>query len=293
MAEHISTAAGNKTGAGGATVRLGVACMAKDETVLMSLWIQYYLGLGFTRVIVYDNGSAEPISGLVARDFEGDVRVIVIDWPRAHAGCGQREAYTHAIQHNTDLDWILLCDADEFLWQSTSGNVHTFLATRPSNVGGVVLNWLTYGTSRLETLDASVGVFDQCVLRGAYGCFWNRFFKTFVRPLPTARVHSCHYAYVTDLETQNIYGETITPGTKKGTTPIHVDRKLGDDTPCVLVHYMTLSYQDMDAKFARNHAGKLLARTDPKYSRSWYAKQKLDKVEDRRMCRVQPPSTTS
>jgi hypothetical protein len=89
--------------------------------------------------------------------------------------------YLDCINNNKDLDWLLLCDADEFLYIKER-NIKEILNTFSEDTCTVLINWLVYGTSNNQTYNKSKSIYSQFTKRENYNHFWNRFVKSFVRP---------------------------------------------------------------------------------------------------------------
>lgn len=272
-------------------MKIGVCIRAKDEQKIICDWVSHYLRHGFDKIIVYDNLSSPPISATLGdAGLLRDEVVVKID----EIECGNQPAvYQECIDQNKDLDWLLLCDADEFLWlKPTSGNltIKDFLSCFPDDCCTVVINWLVYGTGGLQTYDESKSVFEQFVTRERYDHFWNRFVKSFVRPRLIHEFGNVHITLNPEYKVYSVNGHVIEDGNdllaaNRARCDV-IDKTLSDDTPCVLVHYMTLDYESMRAKNIRNYTGGLTEGF--KYSLDWYNGAHnmdgfKDDVEDRRM----------
>ena len=131
----------------------------------------------------------------------------------------------------------------------------------------VLINWLVYGTSKLEKYDTSKTIFEQFIYREKYNHFWNQFVKSFVRPKLIEKFGNVHITINEKYKTNNVYNETVRVCPDKCDL---IDNKLSDETPLLLVHYMTLDFESMEQKYKRNHKGGLLLKEDEKYSKKWY-----------------------
>lgn len=263
-------------------MKIGVCIRAKNEQKIICDWVSHYLKLGFDKIFIYDNTSEPKIEDtLNAKGILSDRIVIKID-PVQHSN--QPVVYQECLDENKDLDWLLLCDADEFLWLK-EGTVKDFLSKFSEDTCTVLVNWLVYGTSRLKTYNRDKSVFEQFVLREHYTHFWNIFVKSFVRPKLIDKVGNVHISYNHNYKCCDIYNNRISLGNgpDKCDRP---DKFLGDNSSIVLVHYMTLDYESMLEKFKRNHDGKLLEKNNIKYSIEWYKLPQYgfkDNVKDLRM----------
>ena len=249
-------------------MKIGVCIRAKDEQKLICDWVSHYLHLGFDRIIIYDNLSCPPLlDTLGPAGLLRDQVIVKIDDAKTN---NQGRIYQESIDQNKDLDWLLLCDADEFLWirHGARGgtSIKRFLSFFPNDCCTVVINWLVYGTGGLQTYDESKTVFEQFVRRERYAHFWNRFVKSFVRPQLISQFVNVHVTQHPSYKVCDVNRRVLEPRPKQW----FLDPTLSDATPVVLVHYMTLDYESMRMKEKRNHDGVLLLKNDPKYSLTWY-----------------------
>jgi hypothetical protein len=263
-------------------MRIGVCIRAKDEQKIICDWIKHYTSMGFDKIIIYDNMSNPSIEEKLDKEGLYDKRKIQIfidECPHSN----QNAIYKECIDNNKDLDWLLLCDADEFIWHKDK-NIKTFLSQFSQDTCSILINWLVYGTSNLQTYDTKKTIFEQFTMRENYSHFWNRFVKSFVRPKLIDTVKNMHFIYNTNYKIKNVYNEVIQVA--EPTFCACIDNKLSNNTPVVLVHYMTLDFESMLSKRKRNINGILLTKNDIKYSLEWYRHNDggfKDNVKDLRM----------
>lgn len=263
-------------------MKLGVCIRAKNEQKIICDWVNHYLKLDFDKIFIYDNMSEPTIeSSLKEKNLLNDKVFIKIDtFPHSN----QPVIYQECIDQNKDLDWLLLCDADEFLWLK-EGTIKDFLSKFSEDTCTILINWLVYGTSKLQTYDKTKSVFEQFTLREDYNHFWNRFVKSFVRPKLIENVGNVHITYNSNYKVCNIYNNNISLINDSNICD-YLDKNLNDNSSIVLVHYMTLDFESMRHKFKRNHDGILLLKEDIKYSLEWYKSNDngfKDNVRDLRM----------
>ena len=262
-------------------MKIGVCIRAKNEQKIICDWVKHYLDLGFDKIFIYDNLSEPSIeTTLLDKNLLTDKVFIKIDtFPHS----GQSVVYQETLNNNKDFDWILFCDADEFLWVK-EGTIKDFLSKFTNETCTVLINWIVYGTSNLKTYDRNKTVFEQFTRREKYSHAWNVFVKSFVRPNLIEKIGSVHITTNKKYKAKNIYRETVNVS-KEGKCD-NRDMKLSDNSPVVLVHYMTLDFESMLEKYKRNREGWLIRQTDNKYSLAWYKTDKYgfkDDVEDLRM----------
>ncbi len=96
-------------------MRLVVSTM-KDEGPFILEWIAYYLSIGFTNFIVNSNDCSDGTDAILTRCEELGF-LVHIDNPGPWDMGPQATAYANAMQHPwcKEAEWILVCDADEFL----------------------------------------------------------------------------------------------------------------------------------------------------------------------------------
>lgn len=268
-------------------MKIGICIRAKDEQNIICDWVNHYLKLGFDKIFIYDNMSEPSIEdSLQEKNLLNDKIVIKID-TCVHSY--QVNLYQKCINENKHLDWLLLCDADEFLWLK-KGTIKEFLSRFSEDTCTVLINWLVYGTSNLQTYDRNKTVFEQFTFREKYNHFWNRFVKSFVRPNLIDKNVKIHITYNSNYKVCNIYNNILTNSEFKNCSCS--DKNLNDNTSLVLVHYMTLDFESMLKKYKRNRDGQLLSKgcEETKYSLEWYRSEHYysfkDNVKDLRMLNI-------
>lgn len=264
-------------------MKIGVCIRAKNEQKIICDWVNHYLKLGFDKIFIYDNMS-EPSIETTLKEKNLLNEKIFIKYDSVNVS-NQPVIYQECIDQNKDLDWLLLCDADEFLWLK-QGTIKDFLSKFSEDTCTILINWLVYGTSNLQTYDKNKTVFEQFTLRENYSHFWNTFVKSFIRPRAIDKFGNVHITYNKKYKTCDIYGNNI----KIGDNSKKCDRKdinLNNNSSVVLVHYMTLDFESMLNKRNKN-ALQCLGFTikDNKYSLEWYKSTPYgfkDNVQDLRM----------
>jgi hypothetical protein len=265
-------------------MNIGVCIRAKDEQKIIADWTKHYIDMGFDKIIIYDNMSNPPIEETLQEKGildKNKIQIIIDEYPLSN----QDKIYQNCINNNKDLDWLLLCDADEFIYHKNK-NIKSFLSQFSQDTCTVLINWLTYGTSNLGMYDSNKTVFEQFIMREEYSHFWNRFVKSFVRPNLIENTKHIHVSYNSNYKIKNVYNEIVAY-----TGKCHcIDMKLSNDTPVVIVHYMTLDFESMLNKHKRNINGRLLHNDSTKYTIEWYRSSKnysfKDNVKDMRMCNI-------
>jgi hypothetical protein len=263
-------------------MKIGVCIRAKNEQKIICDWVNHYFKLDFDKIFIYDNMSEPSIENtLKEKNLLNDKIFIKID---TCAYSNQTILYQECIDQNKDLDWILLCDADEFLWLK-EGNIKDFLLKFSEDTCTILINWLVYGTSNLQTYDRNKSVFEQFILREDYSHFWNTFVKSFVRPKLIEKIGTVHVTYNNNHKVCNIYNNILSINYQNKCD--YRDMNLNDNTHLVLTHYMTLDYESMLNKRNKNALQALgFTLKDNKYSLEWYKSEHYgfkDNIMDLRM----------
>lgn len=248
-------------------IKIGVCIRAKDEQNIICDFITHYLKLGFDKIIIYDNLSNPSIQETLHKNNILNDRIKIVIDNTDHSN--QPVVYLDCINNNKDLDWLLLCDTDEFIYIK-EGNIKNFLNTFSEETCTILINWLVYGTSNNQTYDNSKSIYSQFTKREDYNHFWNGFVKSFIRPKLIEKIGNVHITYNNNYKVKNIYNQIIYIKNNNNDKCDITDRYLSDDTNIVLVHYMTLDFESMLKKNKRNINGSLLENNSNKYTIEWY-----------------------
>ena len=268
-------------------MKIGVCARIKNEQKTILDWINHYKKLGFDKIFIYDNMSNPSIENQLNENniFYENIIIKEDKNPRAN----QFNLYCDCVTNNKDLDWILLIDGDEFLDIRVNKTIKEFLSTFEENVSTIIINWVCYGTSKKENYDLTKHIFEQFTMREEYGNHWNNYIKSFVRPkfITKENIH-VHKTVNKNYLCKNVYNETIEILNKPGYQgPCFViDKKLSNNTPMILAHFMTLDYRSMLEKRERNgkyNIGFHKNCIPNKYTKEWYNKNFKDNIEDKRM----------
>jgi hypothetical protein len=151
-----------------------VLSMMKDEGPYLLEWVAHQLALGFTRVVVYTNDCTDGTDRMLMRLEELGLahhRVNAIP-----AGLSpQPSALSHALAEPLVLgsDWLIVCDADEFLCiRHGDGSLGGLLdAVTAQGANGIVVTWRIFGSSAVQDWSCAP-VCEQYLSAAPEG--WNR-----------------------------------------------------------------------------------------------------------------------
>jgi phosphopantetheine adenylyltransferase len=138
-------------------MKIGVSVRVRDEDKILCDFVKHYLFLGFDRIIIFDYNSNIKVSELLSNNNLLLENIIVI-----RKECYfEYDTYHQAINMNKDLDWLFICDADEFLY--IESEIKKYLEKFESNVSSILINWVVFGTSNLKTYDKNKTIFEQFI----------------------------------------------------------------------------------------------------------------------------------
>jgi glycosyltransferase involved in cell wall biosynthesis len=137
--------------------------VAKNEERAIAEWLAYQLVIGFSHVVVYDNGSADGMPDIVKAAAGRDPRIEYRPWPDREGERPQLTAYADALARAT-TDWIACFDTDEFLVLKQHDTVDAYLATMPETASAVAINWLIFGSAGREQAGTGLVIdrFPRC-----------------------------------------------------------------------------------------------------------------------------------
>lgn len=243
-----------------------VVAIVKDEGKDILEWLLYYIAIGFSSIIIYDNNSTDDTARVV-KNVGQSLDVRLVDWPE-HPG--QVQAYNHAISsYGTEFEFMFMVDADEFLVLSKGDTLEKYLK-RIKPYPAVAIHWLNFGSSNHQERPAGL-IIENYLWRSKK---LNAHVKTIFQPamlMTQSRFVNPHFLsdvpYVwsdgssVDWQKHKIGGKAHSP------TATHV---------AFIAHYITKSAEDFRNKIARGVA-------TSKVTRSW-ALEDVDcnEIQDRR-----------
>lgn len=125
--------------------KIGVATCVKNEGRYLIEWIAWQRLCGFDEISIYDNGSTDETEALL-RPLSASGLIRLIDCPDKTHAPPQIVAFDHALR-TSEAEWLMLCDADEFLVIKDGSGIGDFLAAFPDEVSQVCFNWRMFGSS--------------------------------------------------------------------------------------------------------------------------------------------------
>lgn len=128
-----------------------ICTMVRDEELYMDEFVDYYLGLGFKQLYVYDTHPNHTLKMHWNNTAPKGVRLFHKVLPNAHDN--QQRTYTECVQDLRNLTnppkWVMFIDADEYLvFQNVTqyDTVTNFFQQYVPN-GALQISWIIFGTA--------------------------------------------------------------------------------------------------------------------------------------------------
>jgi len=140
------------------TRRFLLVTTVKDEGPSIVEWVAHHLNIGFTDIVIYQNGSTDGTQKLLRTMARAG---FVSYFPNeSKRGLWQNRAYRRAsfLDIYQKADWAMVLDGDEFLSiNAGDGKVGDLVDAVPGDVNSIQVNWKLFGSSnRKTTSDALV-----------------------------------------------------------------------------------------------------------------------------------------
>ena len=136
-----------------------VICIARLEGNYIREFVEHYLALGFSKIIIADNNHDGEDDLDVIDDYVKNGQVIIEDYHNIEKA--QMKAYTELyLKYGNKFDWLLFCDIDEFLVLEKHKTIQEFLADK-NDYECVLINWKTYGDSGQIYADYSKPIMER------------------------------------------------------------------------------------------------------------------------------------
>ena len=130
-------------------MKTGVVVLVKNEEHILPEWLAFHRALGFERILVLDNQSADATVELVKQAAAHSDGITLEHWsgdmPHAER---QRLAYERGldVMRSEGIEWCLFIDADEFMTCATDETLKEMLR-RLDQHAAIALHWSFYGSS--------------------------------------------------------------------------------------------------------------------------------------------------
>lgn len=177
---------------------IGILLVVKNEAPYLMEWLAHHRLLGVKHFFIADNestdGTTELLSALQKAGLVVHHKFITPVGQKPHVPALRMMLK----QHRDDIDWLVIIDADEYLWPTGQFlSLHNFIAnfqnSKP-NVGAVNLNWATYGSSQKLIFEDDLVVKRFTWHAAQNNSVVNQHIKSILRVKAIKEIHSPHYA---------------------------------------------------------------------------------------------------
>ncbi|NPD68636.1 glycosyltransferase [Lichenicola cladoniae] len=225
--------------------------IVKNEQQDIAEWLVHHAGLGFDRIVVFDNQSTDE-TAVVVTELARHLPIDHIRWgdhERSVEGLTkQGAAYAACISDfRSEFDWMCFLDADEFLIPPPGDTILNLLQ-RFEEASAFALNWQVFGSSGLKS-SASRLVMEAFTHRAPNDFDINRHVKMFFRTTDAKAVVNPHFVETTR-PALDIWGKVIDwslPGVTRPDQVIQGDWRLH--------HYIIRSQTHWEQRVRRRQPG--------------------------------------
>ena len=256
------------------SLKIGVCVRVKNEQNIIKDWVNYYLKLGFDFIYIYDNLSNPSVAKTLGNYDRNKIKIKNDLVEKSN----QFAVYQDCLNNNKHLDWLLICDADEFLYIK-EGTIINFLNNFSNDTGTILINSLVFGTSGLLTYDSSKSIFEQFIKREPYNFRYNGCVKSFIRVKYIKFINSWHKIFNSNYLIKDVDNNIVEPIRANANWKY----KISNETNVIIVHYMTLDFNSMQIKRVKNSLFDMAVAKTDKYTIEWYNLLFKDEILDKRM----------
>lgn len=232
---------------------IAIVTVVKDEAPYLAEWLEFHLMLGARHIYIYDNGSMDDTS-LILAPYIRDGIVTLIPWRNFSQSLNpQRLAFTHALPNFcSGFRWVAPIDVDEFLFP-VEGDLLDATLAQLAHQPVVNLPWINYGPSGHQQKPQGL-VIENYTERAAFPLLPEQHsllrYKSIVDPrqVDIAGTH-CFCLKELGWTMMNDRGETF-PETRSRDTRYASAEKLR------LHHYFTRSHEEIERKLKKGRVSK-------------------------------------
>lgn len=133
-------------------MKIALCCIGKMENDYALEFVEYYKGIGFDKIFIYDNNdiNGEDFNDVIG-DYVKDGFVEIINYRINNNVLSQRYAYHDCyIKNQKEYDWIAFFDFDEFLTLVNHSSIKDYLSEKMFEQYDIVhLNWMSFDDNDL------------------------------------------------------------------------------------------------------------------------------------------------
>lgn len=174
---------------------VAIAAIFQNEAPFIKEWIEFHKLIGVKHFYLYNNFSQDDFESVLKPYINsGEVELfdvlenftienydsnteLLMDWRKC-----QQEVYNHAISLSRNFNkWVAFIDSDEFIALVDESDLYKFLQ-QYEFAGGIVINWLMFGTSNVYDLSSTDLLIEKLIFRAPLDWHENKQIKSIVRP---------------------------------------------------------------------------------------------------------------
>lgn len=182
---------------------LSICAMFKNEARFLAEWIEYHKLIGVEEFWLYNNNSEDNYKAALAPYIKSGI-VHLIEWPSPitpneweNYAKEQVTIYTDCLNRvRGKSKWLALIDIDEFLFPVEEDNLALLLEKEFSDVPGLVINWIMFGTAGVEMILPREIMISKLIKRASLNYLRNYVYKSIVQPdyvVDCTHPHFCNY----------------------------------------------------------------------------------------------------
>jgi len=222
---------------------LAVCAIMKDEATNIVEWLAYHHAIGVEKFFLYDNGSSDNVSDLLAPLVNRGL-VEIIPWP---INPGQREAYDDfSERQGANWTWAAFIDIDEFINPFGFESLPEWLAGF-EDASAIAIQWRNFGPNGHDKPTAGLMI-EAYTTRLEDQNPVHQHVKSFVRMKDFSKTRSPHSFWVSGRVVDEHGGEIDQQGDDYAIMPIR------EHVGICVNHYYTRSRAEWYAKIARGMA---------------------------------------
>jgi len=192
---------------------IGYVLYARNEGLYVGEWIEYHKLVSGCPVhfYIYDNRSNDNMKDVLRPYVErGEVTYKYVDAENQP----QRQVYTDAVfHHRRDCKYMAFIDTDEFVYSVDGSSILNVLDSlfdkySDRNMGGIFLNWLTFGSAGHEKRPEGL-IIENYLYHSEPSYKGNATGKVIANPRKLKRMHIHNHEYYAPDLTLNEQGDPV------------------------------------------------------------------------------------
>lgn len=135
-------------------IKVAVCCIGRQENRYINEFIDYYISIGVDKIFIYDNNydGEEYFEDVIPKSILNK-KVEIIDY--RNQSFVQLKCYQDCYdKHNSEYDWMLFVDCDEYFYMNGFNNIKNFLSQDKFNKFDMIhVNIMNYGDDNQITYE--------------------------------------------------------------------------------------------------------------------------------------------